>query len=78
MYLPMMVLQYHGDQSNKQWKHVDYPPLKVMLPSNMKIMSHVLHRLKKDALRMIKLSIYHPSSFTFMNSRKVMNLLFNG
>ena len=35
---------------------VNYPPLKVMLPSYMKIMLYALHRLMKKALRVIKLS----------------------
>ena len=73
----MVVQQYHGDQSSKQWKHEEYPPSKVMLPSYMKIMLHTLHKVKNDTLRVIKLSIYHPSSFTFINSRRVMKLLFN-
>ena len=64
MCLLMAVWQYHGDQSSKRHKHVDYPPLEIILPSNMKIILYALHKLKKDALRVIKLSIYHPSSFT--------------
>lgn len=49
--------------------------LPVMLPSYMKIMLHALHRLKNDALRVIELSIYHPSFFIFINSKRVMKIV---
>ena len=61
MYLLMVVRQYHGDQSSKQWKHVDHSLSEVMLLSYMKIALHALHRLKNDALRVIESNIYCPS-----------------
>ena len=56
---------------------VNYPPLKVMLPSYMKITLYALYILKKDVLRVIKLSIYGSSSFTFITSKRVIKMLFN-
>ena len=40
------------------------------------IMLHALHRLKNDTLKVIELSI-SSKSFTFINSRRVMKLLFD-
>ena len=76
MYLLMVVRQYHGNQSSKQWKHVDHPLSEVMLLSYMKIELHALHRLKNDALKGDRIKHILPKSFTFINPIKVMKFFF--
>ena len=40
-------------------------------------MLYASNRLKKDAIRVIKLNIYHPSSLIFICFRRVVKLLSN-